>query len=60
MVITASDTKVNPSIEALQMYAPLSDGCIGLNYNWLVVDVEVIVMESVVATGVLPSGGSSH
>ena len=43
MVITGSDTKVNPSIiEALQMYEPLSDGCIGLNCNWLVVEVEEI------------------
>jgi hypothetical protein len=31
IVITGSDMMANPSVEALQMYEPLSDCCIGLN-----------------------------
>ena len=61
VVITGSDMMANLLTEALQTYDPLSDCCIGLNCNWLEVEVELIDMKPLLTTNVLPSGGpTSH
>ncbi len=41
-------------------YAPLSDCCSGLNCNRLIEELEMMVIELLLTTGVLPSGGPSH
>ena len=60
LMTTGSDDKINLSTVALHEYDPLSDCPIGLNCSWLVVEVELIVMEPLLTTRVLPSGGPSH
>ena len=57
LIITDSDDMVNPLVVALQMYDPLSDCCTGLNCSQLVVEAELIVIELLATTGILPSGG---
>ena len=59
-MITGSDIMVNPLTVALQMYEPLFDCCTGPNCSRLIVEEELIVIEPLLVTGVLPSGGPSH
>ena len=57
---TDSVDMVNPLVVALHEYEPLSDCCTGLNCSWLAVELELIVIEPLLTTGILPSGGPSH
>ena len=62
LITTDSVDKVNPLVVALHEYEPLSDCCTGLNCSWLVVEVELVVIEPplTTVTGVLPSGAPNH